>query len=220
MRPRKPGMASANANTPPTRFVYDSVIAQVMVATLRADTAGIGNERAADRLGTLFDIHHPRLFRLARRLSRDADQARDLVQETFLRAARSPGSIPAGEAAEAWLVRVLVNIQRDEWRRKSAKKRLDPEGEAEAARPVAPDSEASFVAKSTIWRALERLAPRRRAVIVMYELEGVTIPSIARRLGVSAVTVRWHLSMGRRELADVIKKTEAGGQRSGPRVTT
>jgi RNA polymerase sigma-70 factor, ECF subfamily len=168
---------------------------------------------AADRLGTLFDMHHPRLFRLARRLSRDADAARDLVQETFLRAARAPRSIPEGEAAEAWLVRVLVNIQRDEWRRQSAKRRLDPEGEAEAARPSAPDSEASFVAKATVWRALERLAPRRRAVIVMYELEGVTIPSIAQQLGVSAVTVRWHLSMGRRELADVIKGLEVGGAR-------
>jgi RNA polymerase sigma-70 factor (ECF subfamily) len=207
-------------NTRPTPFVYDSVIAQVMVATLRAGTAGIDSEAAADRLATLFDIHHQRLLGLARRLSRDADEARDLVQETFLHAARSPRSIPVGEAAEAWLVRVLVNIQRDVWRRKLAKKRLDPEGEAEAARPVAPDSEASFVAKSTVWRALERLAPRRRAVIVMYELEGVTIPSIARQLGVSAVTVRWHLSMGRRELADVIKRTEAGGQRFGPRVTT
>jgi RNA polymerase sigma-70 factor (ECF subfamily) len=210
-------MASGSANTPPTRFVYESVIAQVMVATLPTGDATTGNPAAADRLGTLFDIHHPRLFRLARRLSRSADEARDLVQETFLRAARSPGSIPAGEAAEAWLVRVLVNIQRDEWRRQSAKKRLDPEGEAEAARPVAPDSEAAFVAKSTVWRALERLAPRRRAAIVMYELEGVTIPAIARQLGVSAVTVRWHLSMGRRELADVIKRTEAGGQRSEAR---
>jgi RNA polymerase sigma-70 factor (ECF subfamily) len=210
-------MASGSANTPPTRFVYESVIAQVMVATLPTGDATTGNPAAADRLGTLFDIHHPRLFRLARRLSRSADEARDLVQETFLRAARSPGSIPAGEAAEAWLVRVLINIQRDEWRRQSAKKRLDPEGEAEAARPVAPDSEAAFVAKSTVWRALERLAPRRRAAIVMYELEGVTIPAIARQLGVSAVTVRWHLSMGRRELADVIKRTEAGGQRSEAR---
>jgi RNA polymerase sigma-70 factor (ECF subfamily) len=210
-------MASVHANTLPTRFVYESVIAQVMVATLPTGDATTGNPAAADRLGTLFDIHHPRLFRLARRLSRSADEARDLVQETFLRAARSPGSIPAGEAAEAWLVRVLINIQRDEWRRQSAKKRLDPEGEAEAARPVAPDSEAAFVAKSTVWRALERLAPRRRAAIVMYELEGVTIPAIARQLGVSAVTVRWHLSMGRRELADVIKRTEAGGQRSEAR---
>jgi len=178
-----------------------------MVATLPTDAAESGSS-ATDRLAALFDIHHPRLFRLARRLSRDADQARDLVQETFLRAARSPRSIPAGDAAASWLVRVLVNIQRDEWRRKAARKRLDPEGEAESARPVPADGEASFVAKSTVWRALERLAPRRRAVIVMYELEGVTITSIAQQLGVSAVTVRWHLSMGRRELAAVIKGRE------------
>jgi RNA polymerase sigma-70 factor (ECF subfamily) len=199
------------SNTPRPSLVYDSVIAQVMVATAPTDAADTGSTTAAERLGTLFDIHHPRLFRLARRLSRDADEARDLVQETFLRAARSPRSIPAGQAAEAWLVRVLVNIQRDEWRRRAAKKRLDPEGEAESARPAASDNEASFVAKSTVWRALERLAPRRRAVIVMYELEGVPIAAIARSLGVSAVTVRWHLSMGRRELAAAIKAAEARG---------
>jgi RNA polymerase sigma-70 factor, ECF subfamily len=188
----------------------------MMVATLPTDAASTGNSAVADRLGTLFDLHHPRLFQLARRLSRDADAARDLVQETFLRAARAPRSIPEGQAAEAWLVRVLVNIQRDEWRRQAAKKRLDPEGEAEAARPVPPDGEASFVAKTTVWQALEHLAPRRRAVIVMYELEGSTIPAIAKSLGVTAVTVRWHLSMGRRELAEAIERAEGKGQRAEP----
>jgi len=163
----------------------------------------------ADRVAALFDAHYERLYRLARRLVPSADAARDLVQDTFLKLARSPGSVPSGSAnEEAWLVRVLVNIQRDEWRRRAARKRLDPEGEAEAARPVPHDSEASFVAKTTVWQALERLQPRRRAVIVMYELEGATIPAIAKSLGVTAVTVRWHLSMGRRELADVIKKLE------------
>jgi DNA-directed RNA polymerase specialized sigma24 family protein len=39
----------------------------------------------------------------------------------------------------------------------------------------------------------------------MYELEGATIPAIAKSLGVTAVTVRWHLSVGRRELADLIR---------------
>jgi DNA-directed RNA polymerase specialized sigma24 family protein len=45
----------------------------------------------------------------------------------------------------------------------------------------------------------------------MYELEGVTVPAIARQLGVSAVTVRWHLSMGRRELAAAIEAAEVRG---------
>src|SRR2546423_4860009 len=84
-RPRRP-----LTNTSPASFVHESVFAQVMVATLPTDAAGTRSTEAADRLGTLFDIHHTRLFRLARRLSRDADEARDLVQDTFLRAARSP----------------------------------------------------------------------------------------------------------------------------------
>src|SRR5207237_3046856 len=128
----------------------------------------------AERLGAMFDAHHQRLFRLARRLSPGVEEARDLVQETFLRAARAERSIPAGNE-EAWLVRVLVNIKRDEWRRNATKKRIDPEGAAYAARVESSDHETALIAKTTVWRALDKLAPRRRAIIVMYELEGATI---------------------------------------------
>ena len=51
-------------------------------------------EDLAARVGALFDLHHQRLFRIARRLSRSTEDARDLVQETFLRAARSPSLDP------------------------------------------------------------------------------------------------------------------------------
>jgi len=66
------------------------------------------------------------------------------------------------------------------------------------------DPEAALIARTLVWRALRRLSPRRRAALVMYELEGTSIQEIARLLGVSAVTVRWHLSRGRRELATLI----------------
>jgi RNA polymerase sigma-70 factor (ECF subfamily) len=158
-----------------------------------------------ERLARMFDTHHARLYSLARRMTASADAARDVVQDTFLRAARSPSSIPDGHPhEEAWLVRVLVNICRDEWRKQAVRRRHAqdlPQADVERGH------EAALIARSTIWQALSALPPRRRAVIVMYELEGAQIPVIAKLLGVHAVTVRWHLSMGRRELARLLGAT-------------
>src|SRR5262245_8923238 len=132
-------------------------------------TANHEAQAAADRLGTLFDAHHQRLYRLARRLSGSADEARDLVQDTFLRAARAPASVPAGPAAEeAWLVRVLINLCRDRWRQTANRERLD---RSTAPRGIhTADPEAALVARSVVWTALATLDPRRRAVLVMHEL--------------------------------------------------
>src|SRR5258705_12052235 len=81
------------------------------------------DDRAA-RPAALFDLHEARLYRLARRLTSSADEARDLVQDTFLKTARSLTSVPAGFAREeAWLVRVLVNIRRDQWRQAAVRHR-------------------------------------------------------------------------------------------------
>jgi RNA polymerase sigma factor (sigma-70 family) len=166
-------------------------------------------ERSLDeggaRVGALFDEHHLRLFRLARRLSRSADDARDLVQETFLRAAKSPGSVPSGTACEeAWLVRVLINICRDRWRQSAVRTRARVEGRMAAAGRI--DPEPALMARSMVWQALDALPPRRRAILILHELEGAAIPAVAGLLGISPVTVRWHLSIGRREMAKALGK--------------
>ena len=164
---------------------------------------------ATERLAALFDTHHKRLYRLARRLSKNAEDARDLVQDTYLRAAQSIGSVPSGAAhEEAWLVRVLINVCRDGWRRTAVRHRYDPLHAADAAVRVCPDQERELVARSTVWRALDTLTPRRRAVVILYELEGTAIGDIAALLGVSPVTVRWHLARGRRELAQAVRHEE------------
>jgi RNA polymerase sigma factor (sigma-70 family) len=164
---------------------------------------------ATERLAVLFDTHHPRLYRLARRLSKNAEDARDLVQETYLRAAQSIGSVPSGATREeAWLVRVLINICRDGWRRAAVRQRHDLVHAAEAALQGWPDQERELVARSTVWRALDALTPRRRAIVVLYEIEGAGIADIAALLGVAPVTVRWHLSRGRRDLARAVRHDE------------
>jgi RNA polymerase sigma-70 factor (ECF subfamily) len=160
---------------------------------------------AADRLAALFDTHYERLYRLSRRLCANADDALDLVQETFLRAARA-AVIPDGAThEEAWLVRILVNVRRDDWRRAAARRRHDA---AVDLRPrPASDPETQAIARTVVWGALDVLHPRRRAVVVLHELEGMSTAAIATLLGMSAVTVRWHLSRGRRELTRLLSPT-------------
>ena len=164
-----------------------------------------GNQ--VERLASLFDAHHGRLYRLARRLAPTGDDALDLVQETFLKAARFAKSIPAGAAnEEAWLVRVLVNIRRDQWRKTSVRDLHDQAAFAvsHAASGVG-DPEMQLIAKTAVWQALNILPPRRRAIVVMVELEGLAMPAIAALLDISIITVRWHLSMGRRDLTKALR---------------
>lgn len=154
----------------------------------------------ANRLAELFEAHGDRLYRLARRLVSSADDALDLVQDTFLKAARSPESIPHGLTnEEAWLVRVLINVRRDQWRKEAVRKRHELELGHPTAQPDNPESE--FLSRTTVWQALDHLTPRRRVVVVMYEIDGLSTASIASLLGINAITVRWHLSRGRHELA-------------------
>jgi RNA polymerase sigma-70 factor (ECF subfamily) len=163
---------------------------------------------ATARLARLFDRQQRRLFLLAVRLAADREEARDLVQETFLRAARSPQSVPGGDSGgEAWLVRTLVNLCRDRWRRTAVRAREHDalKNAAEVAAETAADSEAAAVARATVHAALALLSPRRRAVIVLHELEGQAVREVARLLGVTEVTVRWHLLAARRDLARVLQ---------------
>jgi len=158
----------------------------------------------ADRVASLFDAHHDRLYRLARRLAPNADDALDLVQETFLKAARSPAAVPQGSTSEeAWLVRVLINIRRDQWRKAAIRTRYRDEL-SRSLTSADNDPEALLITRATVWRALDTLTPRRRAAVVLYELEGLTVTSIAALLGISAITVRWHLAKGRRDLAGIL----------------
>jgi RNA polymerase sigma factor (sigma-70 family) len=150
-------------------------------------------------LAQLFEQHGRRLFRLARRLTGGSAEAEDLVQEAFLRAARALRAVPAeAAAAERWLVTILVRLAHDRFRRNRVR---DDAAAALAYVPTAAgDPETAAIARRDVAFALASLPPRRRAVVVLHELEERDTAEIARLLGIARVTVRWHLAAGRREL--------------------
>lgn len=180
-----------------------------MAATSRSTHS---HDEAVDRLGRLYDSQHQRIFRLALRLCRDSEEARDVLQETFLRAARKWHSLPeAAEGAEAWLVRTAVNLCRDLGRRRFVRER--DRHKLERPSSSAPNPELRAVARASVQSALAELSAKRRAVIVLSELEQLPNSEVARLLGMRQATVRWHLSKGRRELRAALEPA-SGTRRS------
>ena len=70
-------------------------------------------------------------------------------------------------------------------------------------RAGAVNPESSLLAHAMVWQALDLLPARRRAILVLSELEA-PIRALPRLLGVTPVTVRWHLMRARREMARVL----------------
>lgn len=119
-----------------------------------------------------------------------------MVQEAFLRAARKASSLPdSDKGAEAWLTRILVNLCRDRWRRLKVRREAGPQPVWSMGSPSNPETAAAT--RAAVQHALARLRPRTRAVLVMHEIEGLPASEVAEQLGISEVTVRWHVATGR-----------------------
>ena len=138
------------------------------------------------------------LYNLARRLTGDAADAEDLVQETYARAVAGLGGFERGTNLRAWLFRILRNAQIDARRRRAA----DPTDRAAELPEVAPasdDRELRAVAVGDVEAALAAL-PAAAREIVLYELEGLSESEIARVLDVPVGTVKSRLSRARAAL--------------------
>src|SRR4051812_43184781 len=70
-----------------------------------------------DTLGVLFERHHARVHALCYRLTRSADAADDLAQETFLRVLRYRESFREKASFTTWLYRVAYNVCHEHWAR-------------------------------------------------------------------------------------------------------
>ena len=161
------------------------------------DTVRSDDSAWTETVGRLFDTHHARLHALALRLTWGADEARDLVQDCFLRAIVR-GRVPEDEdGAERWLVRILVNLCKDRSRRAAVRRAAAvPDGASTAT--AASDPAVDVAVRD----AVLALPVRQRAVVVLHEIEGRTLEEIAGLLGIAAVTARWHLHAARKKLRE------------------
>jgi RNA polymerase sigma-70 factor, ECF subfamily len=157
-----------------------------------------------NRLASLYDRFSARLYRFALRMARDDGEAKDLVHDAYIRAARNLRRVPESDhEAMAWLLRVVVNLARDRHRRAVVR-----EAFAFAARREPHDPQPARDAGASVRAALASLPPRQRAVVALHHLDGEPVAVIASMLDLAPATVRWHLAAARKRLAVLLKGIE------------
>ncbi|HLF57402.1 MAG TPA: sigma-70 family RNA polymerase sigma factor [Thermoanaerobaculia bacterium] len=152
------------------------------------------------------------LYNTAYRLARNAEDAEDLVQETYLRAYRSFDRFTPGTNLKAWLFRILKNAFINEYRkRRAAPREEDFAGIEESFESrvdtdhVAsiPNPEEVALARSLdegVQEALDALPADYRMAIVLADLEGFSYKEIADILEIPIGTVMSRLYRGRKQL--------------------
>jgi RNA polymerase sigma-70 factor (sigma-E family) len=148
---------------------------------------------------TLFTTEARRLMSLARFFVDDRTAAEDLVQEAFIRLARSADRIREPERAAAYLRSIVVNLARDHNRRGLVSLRHRPP--AVLDEPSAEESAAAIEARREVVAALRALPRRQRDCIALRYYLDLSVDQIAATLEVSPNSVKTHLQRGMKSLA-------------------
>jgi len=148
-------------------------------------------------------------------LTTDAEEARDLTQETFLRAYQSIDRFRGEADLKTWIYRIAVNQARNRWRwwrrrRRDATVSLDAIGErgeqplaANLRNEDAVDPEEETLARERENRLREALLSLRRAyreAVILRDVEGLSYEEVAATLQINIGTVKSRIARGRLEL--------------------
>jgi len=160
----------------------------------------------------LMRAHEDRVFAICLRMLRDREAALDAVQETFISVFRKADRFAGRSAFSTWLYRVAVNTCYDIGRR-TRRKTADPLPEGlDPADPTSADPYESADVRPEIEAALAELPPEFRAAIVLADLEGLGLETVADALGVPIGTVKSRVFRGRRLLADSLGNLRGGSE--------
>ena len=145
-------------------------------------------------------------YTLALRLVGDRDDARDVVQDAYLRAFRSLGGFRGDAQFTTWMYRITANCAATHLgrRRRNRHEQLADDGGYPDVRPDAdPEAWAGAVElRARVAGALDDLAPRLRAVVVLRDVYDLTHEEIAHELGISVSAAKVRLHRARRRLRE------------------
>jgi RNA polymerase sigma-70 factor (ECF subfamily) len=152
------------------------------------------------------------LYRMARRLTRDANRSDDLVQETFARALRSRDSFNLHVfGIKPWLLRIMYNLHLNRADREKRQPQTVPEQTLQSSSSFTepggiPIDPASFQAMDEqLVHALDELPEDYRAVLLLWAVEDLSYKEIAHALEIPIGTVMSRLHRARQRLAEQLR---------------
>ncbi|MBV6753745.1 RNA polymerase sigma factor [Pseudomonas chlororaphis] len=171
--------------------------------------ARIGNKEPA-AVNEMVSRKLPRLLALASRILGDADEAKDVAQESFLRIWRQAANWRSGEARfDTWLHRVVLNLCHDRLRKRKERPLEDDEpGNELVDSAPRPDEQLEATARSEqMAAALAALPDRQREAIVLQYYQELSNIEAAALMNISVDALESLLSRARRNLRSYLAET-------------
>jgi len=176
------------------------------IERLKRGDAAAFEELVAERSGEIYG--------LLCRLTENSEEARDLTQETFLRAFQSIGGFRGEADLRTWIYRIAINQARNRWRWWRRRSRdttvsLDATlgwsgqtvGAVLAESSENPEQQTLAHEREVVLRAaLQRVGRAYRETLILRDIEGFSYEEIATTLGINVGTVKSRLARGRMEL--------------------
>ncbi|MCS6898802.1 MAG: sigma-70 family RNA polymerase sigma factor [Myxococcales bacterium] len=191
------------------------------------EAAREGDQAAFRRL---VERHQRRAYTIAFNLVRDENDAREIVQEAFLRVYRSLHTFQGGSSFFTWLYRIVTNLAIDAVRKPGRGIAFD-EGASFEEEPEYPllsridgadplDALHRNELGQKLAAALEALPPYHRSVILMREVDGLSYDEMAQVMGVSKGTIMSRLFHARQKLQRILADTFLDSQGRPPSKTS
>ncbi len=156
------------------------------------------------------------LYRVAYSVTRNAAEAEDIVQETFLRVLRHQNKLDEIRDARVWLVRIAWNLSLD--RKRRSKTRPETEDIADLVRTLpaterrADEEVISLQEHARVLALIDQLPTKERQALLLSALEELSTTEIAHVCSTTESSIRSRIFRARRELAGLLAKQESGSR--------